>query len=464
MNAVHPRCTLAPPGTVPRNGDTSQRLMTSMSFPFRRAGLRLLPAWIALALALAPAAGAQWVIEPIGASEGVRELHDLAFDAQGRGLLSWDADLQGNVPPVFGGLAARDPAGGWLRPPNLAGVDPVTAQIHLWSAQRALLVAREGSPAGPATGGSSSPTARPTAGSGRCARSRSSRPGRGRRPTPPATRSSPTRASARRSSRSPSARTAAASARRATWRSGARRPSRSTLAAIACSPGRPGPRIGVRVRRAGGVVESHAAHRPAARRRQPAAVGARRARRAHAHHLGPRPRQLRRGRGRRARVVAHHDASSGAAARRRSARARRPSCRSSTPTGATYVAWTHGTRQANSVTLARVGASGPVQPRRRLAPARRDPRRRRGRPGRRHRRDLGGVLSKENPLLTATYAGLRRSGRRLRGPAAVAGGSIVARGSRVAFHPLTGQAVVAIPFVVGRTLAVGSAISPRATA
>jgi hypothetical protein len=42
--------------------------------------------------------------------------------------------------------------------------------------------------------------------------------------------------------------------------------------------------------------------------------------------------------------------------------------------------------------------------------------------------------------------------------------AIVARGSRVAFHPLTGQAVVAIPYVVGRTLAVGSAVSPRAAA
>src|SRR5436190_8610812 len=120
-----------------------------MSFPFRRAGLRLVPAWVVLALVLAPPAGAQWVIEPISASEGVRELHDLDFDAQGRGLLSWDANLPGNVPPIFGGLAARDPAGGWQRPPNLAGVDPATAQIHLWSRQRALLVAREGSPAGP---------------------------------------------------------------------------------------------------------------------------------------------------------------------------------------------------------------------------------------------------------------------------------------------------------------------------
>src|SRR3982751_3311050 len=120
-----------------------------MSFSFRRAALPLVLTWTGLVLALAPAASAQWVVEPVGASEGVRELHDLAFDGQGRALLSWDATLTGHAPPMFGGLAARDPAGGWQRPPDLVGVDPVTAQIHLWSQQRALLVAREGSAAGP---------------------------------------------------------------------------------------------------------------------------------------------------------------------------------------------------------------------------------------------------------------------------------------------------------------------------
>ena len=72
------------------------------------------------------------------------------------------------------------------------------------------------------------------------------------------------------------------------------------------------------------------------------------------------------------------------------------------------------------------------------------------------------ILSSENPLLTATYAGLRREGgvfavQRLSPPSA-----IVARGSRVAFHPLTGQAVVAIPFVVGRTCSPSARRSARA--
>jgi hypothetical protein len=105
--------------------------------------------WLAPALAvavLAPAAAAPaatWRLEPIGSSEGVAGLHDLSFDAQGRGLLSWAGALQGREPPIFGALASRDPAGGWQRPPDLAGIEPQTAQIHLYGESRALLVARE---------------------------------------------------------------------------------------------------------------------------------------------------------------------------------------------------------------------------------------------------------------------------------------------------------------------------------
>ena len=142
-------CTGPVPGTVSATGHVAAPI-NPMSFTFRRPGFRQAPLWAVLALCLLPpAAQAQWVLEPIGASEGVRQLHDLGFDAQGRGLLSWDAALDGHVPRIFGGLAARDPAGGWLRPPDLAGVDPVTAQVHLWSQERALLVGREGGAAGP---------------------------------------------------------------------------------------------------------------------------------------------------------------------------------------------------------------------------------------------------------------------------------------------------------------------------
>jgi len=113
---------------------------------FRRTKRWLLPALVPVTLALAPgtpAVAATWTLEPIGASEGVAGLHDLSFDAQGRGLLSWSGILPGRTPPVFGGLASRDPAGGWQRPPDLAGVEPQTAQIHLYGESRALLVARE---------------------------------------------------------------------------------------------------------------------------------------------------------------------------------------------------------------------------------------------------------------------------------------------------------------------------------
>ena len=47
------------------------------------------------------------------------------------------------MPPVFGGLATRDPDGGWQRPIDLRGVQPATMQIHLSGATNALLVARE---------------------------------------------------------------------------------------------------------------------------------------------------------------------------------------------------------------------------------------------------------------------------------------------------------------------------------
>ena len=105
--------------------------------------------WLLPALAVAAlvpsgtAAAASWRLEAINASEGVAGLHDLGFDSQGRGLLSWSGALQGHDPPLFGGVASRDPAGGWQRPPDLAGVEPQSAQIHLYAQSRALLVARE---------------------------------------------------------------------------------------------------------------------------------------------------------------------------------------------------------------------------------------------------------------------------------------------------------------------------------
>jgi hypothetical protein len=114
----------------------------------RLTGRRLAPALTAVAgagalAAAGPSPAASWRLEPIGASEGVAGLHELAFDSQGHALLSWSGYLQGRTPPAFGGLASRDPAGGWLRPPDLAGVEPQSAQIHLYGQSRALLVGRQ---------------------------------------------------------------------------------------------------------------------------------------------------------------------------------------------------------------------------------------------------------------------------------------------------------------------------------
>jgi hypothetical protein len=112
--------------------------------PHRFTARRLSAALVLLgALAAAPAHAAPWRLEPIAASEGVTGLQTLAFDAQGRALLSWNGALRGREPPLFGGLASRDPAGGWQRAPDLAGVEPAGAQIHVFGTMRALLVARE---------------------------------------------------------------------------------------------------------------------------------------------------------------------------------------------------------------------------------------------------------------------------------------------------------------------------------
>jgi hypothetical protein len=112
--------------------------------PFRSTKRWLLPALAPLALAAGtPAHATTWRLEPIAASEGVAGLHDLNFDADGRGLLSWSGALRGRTPPIFGGLASRDPADGWQRPPDLAGVEPQNAEIHLYGQSRALLVGRE---------------------------------------------------------------------------------------------------------------------------------------------------------------------------------------------------------------------------------------------------------------------------------------------------------------------------------
>jgi hypothetical protein len=66
------------------------------------------------------------------------------------------------------------------------------------------------------------------------------------------------------------------------------------------------------------------------------------------------------------------------------------------------------------------------------------------------------------PLTAATFAAVRRGGAAFDADRLTPATVTVARGSRVAFQPLTGQPVVAIPYLVGRTVAVGAAVGTPA--
>jgi len=433
-----------------------------MAFRFRRPALSAALSGAVLALGLtALPAGAQWVLEPIGASEGVRQLHDLAFDANGRGLLSWDAALDGHVPRIFGGVAARDPAGGWQRPPDLAGIDAVSAQIHLWSQDRTLVVGREGGVTGPGRRRLLVADGRSDGGIG-------------------ATRTLGqfTAASWSASNASGDAIVAwtrekspflAVSDRMDGHGFGPPRDlaiARSATVAINARGDRllawpEGRRIGVRIRRAGGRwgPTKRIGSLPLDRDRRLSSL------------VAPDGRMLITwGRDRGHCGVAVADATGAWHVRRLELRCgpaavgrrQAPVLPIADSKGRTYVAWTRATRQANSVTLARVGRTGPV--------SRSVVSRQRGAmlddvaagPNGVIAVTWAAVLSKTNPLLTATYAGVRAAGAVFAVERLSPAGVVVARGSRVAFQPLTGQVVVAIPYVVGRTLAVGSAISPRA--
>jgi len=437
--------------------------MNSDSSSVRRIGHWLLPALALLAACAAPAAAAeQWQIEPIGASEGVRELHDLSFDAQGRALLSWNANLIGYVPPLFGGLATRDPAGGWQRPPNLAGVDPATAQVHLLSDGGTLLVAREGGAAGPgrrrlvaAAGGADGGFGPLVTLAAFTARSWSAANADGDAIvawTNERTSFLTVRERVRGGSFGPGRDLALA---------------RSAAVAINDRGDRllawpDGRRIAVRVRRAGGSWGRAVrfGRLPADRDRRLTALVTSAGRMLvtwgrDGGDCGVAVRD-RRGSWHLRRLEARCGP---AAVGSRSA----PVIPLADSGGATYVAWTHATQRANSVTLARVAETG-LRGRAVLS-------RQRGAllddaaagPDRAIAVTWAAVLSlPDAPLQTATYAGLRRTGAAFDVQRLSPAGVLAARGSRVAFHPLTGQAVVAIPFAVGRTAAVGAAVSRRA--
>ncbi len=428
----------------------------------------LAPAAVLLATATAgaaPASAATWRLEPIADSANVAELHDLAFDGQGHGLLSWNGAQRDHVPPVFGGLATRDPAGGWQRPIDLRGIQPATLQIHLSGASNALLVAREARSAtskrrlitaeGQSDGGFDTFASLGdfavdhwSAGNARgdvivawtAERSPflrvAERSGNGR--------FSPLRELA--VGRTAAVAINARGDRALVWRAGTRLAARfrpaggqwsrtvrfgslgvvqglrlSAVVArngrVVVTWGRPGRQCGVAVREAGGTW----AVRTLERRCGPAGVATRAA-----------P------------VVPIADSR-----------------------GATYVVWTGrtaGGRQA--VKFARVGSGAS---RRALVLSRQ-----RGAVLDDVAADGRGALAitytapqptAARPLLYATFAALRRSGGAFgRADRLTPANLFAAQGSRVGFQPLTGEPVVAVPFLVERSVAVAAAVGPPAPA
>lgn len=434
---------------------TSSLRLTGRRFAFAFAAALLAPA--------SPAAAAAWRLEPISASEGVAGLHDLQFDSQGHGLLSWSGFLRGHEPPAFGGLAFRDPAGGWLRPPDLAGVEPQSAQIHLYGQSRALLVGRE-LPSSTSKRGLVVAEGQSDGGFGPLAviddfavdswsaanalgqaliawtndRSpfiRVSERLPGQALEPPRDLALATTAAVAMNERgdrvlaftSSSTRFGARiRTARGAWgpiASFGRVPSTTgmTLSAVVARNGRAvvtwgaaGRSCGVSVRNGDGRWRT----RRLERRCGPAAVGP---------HAAP--------------VVPVTDSD-----------------------GATYVVWTgHDANGRRAVKLARVGpgASG-----RALVLS----------------RQRGAVLddvaagparalavtwsapqpTKRRPFMFASFAAVRRTGGGFTADRLTPATAVAARGSRVAFQPLTGEPVVAVPFLVGRTAAVGAAVGAPA--
>ena len=439
--------------------------MSSSPLPLRPTAGRLAPAFVLLALALAcaaaPAAGAAWRLEPIAGSEGVAELHDLAFDAQGRGLLSWDG-AQGDGLPPAGAVAMRLPSGGWQRPPDVGGVRPADAQIHA-AAVRPLLVGREGA----------------TPANLRRLVFADGRPGGDFGPLVAlddfvtghwsAANDAGDASGAWTSERSPFLRGAERAAGQPF--AAARELAVGRTAAVAINARgdrvlawRAGERLAARVRPAGGEwgdTERFGRIRSIQHLRLSALV-ARNGRVVVTWGSARRPCGVaaRDGSGRwRARTLERRCGPTGAD--ERSA----PVLPVADGRGATYVAWTGGARSGRrAVKFARVG---PGASRRALVLS----------------RERGAVLddvaagprralavtyaapapTRRNPLLVTTYAALRRGGGAFgRAERLTPAGFAARRGSRVAFHPLTGEPVVAVPFLIGLNVAVAAAVGPAA--
>jgi len=430
--------------------------------------LRLTARWLAwsvapLALA-APAGAATWRLETIPDSTGVAELHELAFDARGHGLLSWNGAHRERTPPVFGGLAARDPAGGWQAPTALRGIQPATMQIHLSGSVNALLVARE---ARSATSRRRLITAEGQSDGGfdafgslddfavdhwSAANDRGDAIVAWTAERSPFVRVAERAAGARFGPLRDMAvgRTAAVAInargdRALVWRAGVRLAGRVRRAGgdwsrtVRFGPRRTiqGLRLSVLVARNGRVIATWGS--PG----RPCGVSVRDAAGAW-----------------RSRTLERRCGPTGIAARRS------PVLPIADSRGATYVAWTGTVRSGRrAVRFARVGAGAS---RRALVLSRE-----RGAVLDDAAADANGALAitysaprptSARPLLHATFAALRRRGGAFGRPDRLTPGHVfAAQGSRVAFQPLTGEPIVALPFLAARTVAVAAAVGPAAS-
>jgi hypothetical protein len=416
----------------------------------------------AMAATAAPAQAARWKLEPIAASEGVSELQDLAFDGEGRAVLTWSGAVRGRTPPLFGGLATRDPDGDWRRPPDLDAIQPASARLHLVATTRTLLVAREGSTAANLrrlvfADGESDGDFGPL--------------------TPlddfvtehwSAANAAGDAIVAWNSERSPFLRVAERSAGQPFAAARELAVGRSAAVAINARGDRvlawrAGQRLAARVRPAGGDWGDTVrfGRITAIQHLRLTALVARNGRVVLTWGSVGRPCgvSVRDGAGRwRTRTLERTCGPTGADSRGA------PVLPVADGRGATYVAWTGRTRtRRRAVKFARVGPGvsprplvlsherGAVLddvaagPRRALAISYAAPR-----------------PTRANPLIVATFVALRRGGATFAYDRLTPPGFAARRGSRVAFAPLTGEPVVALPFLIGLNVAVSAAVGPAA--
>lgn len=106
---------------------------------------RFLCAAVAAVVALvAPGvARSAWQGEEVPGTAGASPPRSFEFDRQGRALIVFDGFDQQRSPARFTGRALRAPGGGWSRLPDIGGIGWGAARVHLYARTRALLITRQ---------------------------------------------------------------------------------------------------------------------------------------------------------------------------------------------------------------------------------------------------------------------------------------------------------------------------------